>query len=160
MRLQSVAFWMVMVQMMVGGWVSTSRAADEPVNLAQGKTATASGAEGDDYAAAKAVDGDAGTRWSSEFKDDQWIQVDLGSAQKIGKVVLVWEAAFGSEYKIQVSDDAKTWKDVVSVTDGKGGEDAREFSPPVTARYVRMQGIKRSTEWGYSLFEFKVYAAK
>ena len=28
-----------------------------------------------------AVDGDAGTRWSSAFADPQWLQVDLGSSQ-------------------------------------------------------------------------------
>ena len=159
MRLQSIAYWLVLVQVMVWGWVSPSRAADEPVNLAQGKTATASGQEGDNFSAAMAVDGDPQTRWSSQFNDDQWLQIDLGSAQKISKVALMWEAAYGTQYKIQVSEDEKNWKDVASVTDGKGGEVAHEFAP-VMARYVRMQGIKRATEWGYSLFEFKVYAAK
>ncbi|MFE7243309.1 hypothetical protein [Streptomyces sp. NPDC057580] len=27
---------------------------------------------------------------------------------------------------------------------------------PVTARYVRMQGIKRATGWGYSLWRLEV----
>ena len=27
-----------------------------------------------------------------------------------------------------------------------------------TARYVRMSGTERGTAWGYSLWEFKVYA--
>jgi len=27
----------------------------------------------------------------------------------------------------------------------------------VTGRYVKVQGIKRGTGWGYSLYEFEVY---
>ncbi len=158
MKWHSIVFGMVMTQALVWGLISSSQAAEEPVNLAQGKTATASGVQ-EEYAAALAVDGNVETRWSSEFIDEQWLQVDLGSAQKIGKVVLVWETACAAEYKLQVSDDGKTWKDVASVTEGKAGEDVREFTP-VKARFVRMLGSKRGTEWGYSIWEFKVYGVK
>ncbi|MGX1574617.1 hypothetical protein [Cellulosimicrobium funkei] len=44
--------------------------AAEPVNLSQGKPATASSVQGD-YAAARAVDGDLSTRWGSEFAEGQ-----------------------------------------------------------------------------------------
>lgn len=131
----------------------------EETNLAQGKTATSSGNESDDLAPSNAVDGKADTRWSSAFNDDQWLQIDLGQPTKIASIAILWEAAFGTEYKLQVSDDAKQWKDVASVTDGKGGEETRSFDA-VTTRYVRMLGIKRSTEYGYSIWEFRVFAAK
>ena len=36
----------------------------------------------------------------------------LGSVQPVGGVRLNWEASFGKGYKIQVSDDAETWKEV------------------------------------------------
>ncbi len=141
------------------GWLVSPAVAAEAKNLALEKTATASSVESDDYAAKNAVDGKADTRWSSSFNDDQWLQVDLGSPQKIEKITILWEPAYASEYKLQASDDGKEWKDLVWVKDGKGGEETHTFSP-VTTRYVRMLGIKRGTEWGFSIFEFRVFAEK
>src|SRR4051812_34595842 len=43
-------------------------------NVAQGRPATASSQEGGGYSAAAAVDGNTGTRWSSQFSDPQWIR--------------------------------------------------------------------------------------
>ncbi len=48
-------------------------------NFAQGKAATASSTESATFPASNAVDGNAGTRWSSAFSDPQWLEVDLGS---------------------------------------------------------------------------------
>ena len=50
--------------------------------LSQGRPATASSAENATMAAANAVDGNTGTRWSSAFSDPQWIQVDLGADRR------------------------------------------------------------------------------
>ncbi|MFQ6930868.1 MAG: discoidin domain-containing protein [Eubacterium sp.] len=70
-----------------------------------------------------AVDGDIGTRWSSNFADDAWITLDLGKTYKVSKVVFNWEGAYGKAYKIQTSMDGKTWTTVKNVTNGKGGEE-------------------------------------
>ena len=48
-------------------------------NAAQGRPATASSTENATFPASAAVDGNAGTRWSSAFADPQWLQVDLGA---------------------------------------------------------------------------------
>ena len=125
-------------------------------NLAKGKAAIASSVEISERTADKATDGNDSTRWSSERSDDQWISVDLGSAQKIDKVRIQWEVAAAREYDVQVSDDTQMWTTVVHVTDGQGGVDVRQFTP-VTTRYVRMKGIKRTTEYGYSIWEFGVF---
>ena len=126
-------------------------------NLALGKQAAASSCYDADTGAEKAFDGRSDTRWSSQFSDAQWISVDLGSTQSISKVVLKWEAAYGKAYKIQVSGNASDWTDVYSTTNGDGGTDTITFSP-VNARFVRMYGIQRGTDYGYSLWEFEVYA--
>ncbi|SDO18208.1 discoidin domain-containing protein [Actinacidiphila guanduensis] len=65
--------------------------------------------------AVNATDGNAGTRWSSDYADDQWIQVDLGSSVSFDEVVIVWEAAYPKTYTIRVSDDGSTWTDVKTV---------------------------------------------
>lgn len=126
-----------------------------PVNLALKKPATAYSYIGGNKADA-AFDGDAGTRWESEFTDPQWIYVDLGSNNTVSGVRLNWEVASGKAYKIQVSADASNWKDVYDQPNGAGGIENISFSP-VTAKYVRMFGTARNTPYGYSLWEFEVY---
>ncbi|MFJ3772712.1 discoidin domain-containing protein [Streptomyces sp. NPDC090075] len=130
-----------------------AHAADAP--LSQGRTATASSVENAGTAAANAVDGDTGTRWSSAFSDDQWLQVDLGATATVSQVVLNWETAYGKDYKVQISADGSNWTDLQSVTGGDGGTDTLTVSGQ--GRYVRMLGVHRATQWGYSLWEFQVY---
>ncbi|MER5525361.1 discoidin domain-containing protein [Streptomyces sp. NPDC002677] len=130
-----------------------AQAADAP--LSQGKTATASSEENGGTAAANAVDGNTGTRWSSAFTDDQWLQVDLGATATVSQVVLNWETAYGKDYKLQISANGSSWTDLTSVTGGDGGTDTLAVSGQ--GRYVRMQGVHRATQYGYSLWEFQVF---
>ena len=127
-------------------------------NIALYKAATASSLENSGYPATNAFDGNLSTRWSSAYSDPQWIQVDLGATYNISEVVLYWETAYGKSYQIQVSPDANTWTTIYSTTNGLGGtEDLTGLSG--TGRYVRMYGTARGTQWGYSLWEFQVFAA-
>ncbi|MEV6492214.1 discoidin domain-containing protein [Actinoplanes sp. NPDC051633] len=123
--------------------------------LSQNKPVTASSAEGDGWAATYAVDGNTGTRWSSQFSDPQWIRVDLGATATITQVVLRWEAAFGRAYQIQTSPDGSAWTTVHTVTNGAGGTETLNLTG--SGRYVRMNGTARGTGYGYSLWEFQVY---
>ncbi|WP_424528093.1 discoidin domain-containing protein [Sphaerisporangium viridialbum] len=123
-------------------------------NAAQGKTATASSTENAGTPASAAVDGNAGTRWSSAASDPQWLQVDLGASATICQVVLTWEAAYGKSFQIQVSGNASTWTTVYSTTTGTGGTQTLDVTG--TGRYVRVYGTARGTAYGYSLWEFAV----
>ncbi|MFF7446641.1 MULTISPECIES: discoidin domain-containing protein [unclassified Streptomyces] len=132
-------------------------AAAADANLSQGRTVTASSNENAGTAAAYAVDGDTGTRWSSAATDDQWLQVDLGTSATLSQVVINWETAYGKDYKIQTSADAGTWTDLRTVTGGDGGTDTLTVSGQ--GRYVRLQGLHRATQWGYSVWEFQVFGS-
>ncbi|MFI0718251.1 discoidin domain-containing protein [Streptomyces sp. NPDC021224] len=123
--------------------------------LSQGKTATASSSENASFTAPMAVDGNTGTRWSSGFTDPQWLQVDLGASHTISQVVLNWETAAGKSFQIQTSNDGTNWTSVYSTTAGTGGTQTLNVSG--TGRYVRMYGTARTTQYGYSLWEFQVY---
>jgi hypothetical protein len=112
--------------------------------------------DGQSYPAAYAADGDPGTRWSSEFSDPQWLMVDLGTVQVVTQVELAWEAAYGKAYRIEVSVDEQTWREVYKTQNGKGGAEVIRFAP-IGARWVRLTGTKRATEFGYSLWEMKVF---
>ncbi|GAA2355303.1 DUF1996 domain-containing protein [Dactylosporangium salmoneum] len=140
------------------GWFATgplhSATADEKP-LSQGKPATASSTEGRGYPASAAVDGDAGTRWSSAFADPQWLQVDLGAPATLGRVVLNWERAYATAFTLQISSDATTWTQVYATQSGTGGKQTIPVAG--TARYVRLTGTARATGYGYSLWEFQVF---
>ncbi|MEZ0092187.1 family 20 glycosylhydrolase [Streptacidiphilus sp. EB129] len=127
-----------------------------PGDLAQGRPTTASSVETPDFPPGNATDGNPTTRWSSLYTDPTWLQVDLGSVQTVNRVVLAWEAAYGKDYQIQMSDDGSTWTTLYTRTNGTGGtETLTGFTG--TGRYIRMYGTQRGTSWGYSLYEFEVF---
>ena len=138
-----------------GARQAAAASCDTGTNLALNKTATASSIEGAGTPASAAVDGNTGTRWSSQFSDPQWLQVDLGSTQSICEVVLNWETAAGKAYQIQTSNDGSTWTSIYSTTTGTGGTETLNVSG--SGRYIRMYGTARTTGYGYSLWEFSVY---
>ncbi len=119
-------------------------------NLARNASTTASSVE-KDFNANLAIDGNSGTRWSSQFNDNEAITVDLGAVFLINRVILNWETAYGEVYNIQVSTDNATWTTIYQETNSNGGIDSLAMSG--TGRYVRM----RATPYGYSLYEFEIY---
>jgi len=125
-------------------------------NIALNKTAAASSTENASFPAQNAADGNTATRWSSAFADPQWLEVDLGSTQSICGVTLNWEAAYATAFSIQTSDDNSTWTNIYSTTTGTGG--TQNLSVSGSGRYIRMLGTARATQWGYSLWEFQVFA--
>jgi hypothetical protein len=124
-------------------------------DLAYNKTAFASSSQAGTPAAA--FDGNTGTRWGSNFDDDEYIGVDLGAQKTVGAVSFIWQSAYAQAFDVQVSNDMANWTTVYSTTTGTGGVENIAFTP-VQARYVRMLGLKRATVFGYSLYEFYVYA--
>ncbi|WP_327130903.1 discoidin domain-containing protein [Streptomyces sp. NBC_01343] len=132
-----------------------SAAQAAPVLLSQGRPVTASGQENAGTPASAAVDGDNATRWSSQFADPQWIQVDLGAPARLSQVVLRWETAYAKAYRIELSTDGAGWSTAYSTTAATGGVATHDITG--TARYVRVYGTQRATQWGYSLFEFQVF---
>jgi hypothetical protein len=123
-------------------------------NIALNRPVTCSSIENAGTPCASAVDGNAGTRWSSAFSDPQWIDVDLGANYNINHVTLTWEAAYGKAFSIQTSTDNTTWTSIYSTTTGTGGTQSLALTG--TGRYIRMYGTARGTAYGYSLWEFAV----
>lgn len=113
-------------------------AASSSNDLAAGTTATASSDDGNP--ASNAVDGNPRTRWSSAYQDNQWIQVDFGSATSFDQVAIDWEQAYARDYTIQVSNDGATWTTVKSV------------SNVITQVMISVNGVPvfcRGGNWGY-----------
>ncbi|TXS49622.1 discoidin domain-containing protein [Streptomyces sp. OR43] len=136
-------------------FVPSTSASAAPSLLSQGRTVTTSSQENGGTPATAAVDGDNGTRWSSAFSDPQWIKVDLGSTASVSQIALKWENAYAKSYRIEFSTDDSTWSTAYSTTTSPGGTETLNVSG--NARYVRLTGTTRATQYGYSLWEFQVF---
>ncbi|MEV4424175.1 beta-N-acetylglucosaminidase domain-containing protein [Streptomyces sp. R-07] len=126
-------------------------------DLARAATASSSGDETPDFPAASAVDGDPATRWSSPAQDGAWWQLELPQPARIGQVVLHWQDAYASRYRVQVSADGRVWRTAASVADGRGGRESVRMDAADT-RFLRVQGETRATRFGYSLWSVETYA--
>jgi len=114
--------------------------------------ATSSAVENPGMAAGQAIDGNPATRWASRFEDGAWIQFDFGAKTQVGYMKLQWENSYGKEYALRVSDDGQNWRELRHVSGSKGGTE-EFFNLGMHARYLRLQGIARASQYGYSLFE-------
>ncbi|MFC9684045.1 beta-N-acetylglucosaminidase domain-containing protein [Streptomyces sp. NPDC056948] len=126
-------------------------------DLARTGTARSSGDETPDFPASAANDGDPQTRWSSPVDDGAWWQVELPRPARLGQVVLRWQDAHPSAYRVQVSADGRRWRTAATVRDGRGGRESVRMDER-DVRFVRVQGDKRATRFGYSLWSAEAYA--
>ena len=131
-------------------------------NLATGATATA-GRE--TLSASHAVDGNPGTRWSSEggAADQHWITVDLKEKYAISSIKLSWEAACPKNYYLKASTDGTHFYPIghyttVPAVSGNGSVYETYTIPSgVEARYLQMYSVENNTNWGTSIWEFEAY---
>lgn len=130
---------------------------EEKVKIVKALSSSVQDSNENELAADFAVDGKKETRWSSAFEDPQWLSVELDGQTSVRAVKIKWEAASAKVYKIQVSGDGNTWKDVADISDGKSDEERMITFKPVKAKYIRVHGEQRNGEWGYSIWELEVY---
>ena len=133
-----------------------------PVNLAQGKPATASTVQKDSqvhHKAENAVDGNPATRWCARNAEaNQWWQVDLQKPEAITGCKIVWEQNGKKyDYTIEGSADGQQWKTLVdkSNNDLRTQEQEHKFTAD-GIRYVRVKvsGLQQGS-WS-SFYEFEV----
>ncbi|WP_457028593.1 DUF1996 domain-containing protein [Kitasatospora sp. P5_F3] len=139
----------------LGSATQQATAADSLIS--QSRPVVASSIETTSTPAGAVVDGDNSTRWASEWSDPQWIRIDLGGNASISRVELLWEVAYASGYRLEVSPDAVNWSTVYSTANATGGSQTVNLA--ATGRYLRLFGTARATGYGYSLYEFKVFGS-
>ena len=146
--------------------VTTDPAAN--ANLARGK-ATSESSHVQTYASGNAVDGDANSYWESANNAfPQWLQVDLGSAMSVARVVLKlppsssW-ATRTQTLSIQGSTDGATFGSLAgsagrTFDPATGNQVAISFSA-ATVRYVRINVTANSGWPAGQVGELEVYSA-
>ncbi|MRR11556.1 PEGA domain-containing protein, partial [bacterium] len=126
------------------------------VNLALGKSFSASHYESSYYAPGKAGDGSTSTRWWSNNNGysgtTEWLSVNLASTFNISRVEVAWYSTYyASEFRVYTSMDGSTWTQVYSTTSGTSGTSTVTFSSR-NARYVQLEcrrtGGGRNTGYG------------
>lgn len=124
-------------------------------------SASASSIEHSGKPAANAIDGDSNTRWSSQFANPQWLALDLGGSYTVSRVLLDWEAASSAKYDIQIADAAQgPWQTIKTVQNGLSQNHRIDdiTGLAASARFVRIYSYTRTTQYGVSLWEARVFA--
>ncbi|GAA4445129.1 discoidin domain-containing protein [Phytohabitans houttuyneae] len=135
-------------------------------DLAAGRPASASSQNGG-FVAANAVDNNGGTYWEGvNGAFPQWLQVDLGTAASVNRVVLRLPAGWGARTQtlsVQGSANGSTFTTLVAsagrVFDPASGNTVTLTFPATSARYVRVT-VTANTGWpAAQLAAVEVYAA-
>ncbi|MEU1366823.1 discoidin domain-containing protein [Streptomyces sp. NPDC005803] len=139
-------------------------AAESSVNLAAGRTLTASSYT-QTYVAAHANDGNVASYWESRNGDlPQWIQADLGSSVRVDRVVLRlpdgWETR-SQTLKIQGSSNGSDFTDLTQSQaysfSPTAGESATIAFDATTTRYVRVLVSANTVQPGAQVSELEIY---
>jgi chitosanase len=126
------------------------------VLLSKGRPVVASAVSGVGHDAARAVDGYVGTRWATETAGSQWLRIDLGQAQDVNQVRLRWQDAYAKAYRVQLSADGASWRDLYRTAAGDGGtDDLKRLAG--SGRYLRVLALQQAAKGGYSLYEVQVF---
>ncbi|NBD22993.1 endo-beta-N-acetylglucosaminidase [Paenibacillus sp. T1] len=134
-------------------------------NLALNKTATASSACASAEGGTFAFDGSLKTKWCANAgSGPHWVMSDLGADYAITDFALS-HAELGGEavsmntydYKIQLSDDKSTWRDVVDIRGNTKGRTEHTIDLS-EARYVRLWVTKptSTTDNAARIYEFEI----
>ena len=107
------------------------------VNVAAGKTATAS-SSATGAAASLATDGDAATSWTAgDPSTGSWLQVDLGARYDLTGSSLTFPQLAGYQYRVETSDDGIVWDTAFTHSDTASVGESDD-SWVGTGRYVRV----------------------
>ena len=138
----------------------------EMPNLAENATAVASSDDGEN-SAEKAIDGDEGTMWRTEYiqdptvtdeeKANENITLSWNSPKTFDTVKVKWGGGYMKGYKLQTSDDGETWTDMYEVTSGIASEYRNiRLKEAVTTSHLRLQGITFGA-YCFEIYEIQIY---
>lgn len=118
------------------------------------------GPHGIGYPTEYATDLNPDTYWAADFPP-QWLAVDLGQVQAISAVRVT--NYFGDSrhyhYRVEVSTDGEKWREVAAKLDDQlatAEGDLHRFDP-CPARYVRVEMLYNSSNYGQHIAELAVY---
>jgi hypothetical protein len=94
--------------------------------------------------------------WMSAGSGEEWVYVDLGAPCDFDRIVLSWIAR-AAEGSLQVSDDARNWRDIQALPNNTGSTDDIKLIQSARGRYVRVLMCRPTSPYGYILSEIEIY---
>ena len=85
--------------------------------------------------------------------------MDMQDAYLVTDIEIDWETASAADYEVQISPNGEIWNTLQSVSD-KTGKRTDKFRVSGMGRYLRIYCTRRSTVWGYSIFELRAFGEK
>ncbi|MDX3235068.1 CARDB domain-containing protein [Streptomyces sp. ME03-5709C] len=144
---------------------TASDAAAADVNLALGRPATAGGSHGE-YPAGNTTDGTQASYWEGPAGSfPQWVQVDLGAARDVDRIVLKLPSAWETRTQtlsLQGSTDGSSFTTLAAsagrvFNPAQANTVAVDLASPAEARYVRVN-VTGNTGWNAAqLSELEVH---
>lgn len=131
-------------------------------NLALGRSAYSSSNESSSFLPGKANDGNNSTRWSSQISSNlgaQWWWTTFSSPQSINQIVINWEAAYASAYRVYWYSDSSCQNVISSAsrTRSSAGTDTVNISL-ASVRCVAVYMTQRAPRMNnYSIWEVSIY---
>lgn len=127
------------------GLITVSNFANtEKVNLALGKSVSASSSVAASESAEKAVDGKTNTKWCANSGSTHTLTIDLGKVDTVTDIVIKHSEAGGEaasmntkEYRVLTSVDGSNYKEVVKVKNNTAGVTTDRI-PVTKAKYVKL----------------------
>src|SRR5690606_36503788 len=80
-----------------------------PGNVAMGATVRASSIEGPSTPVTAVNDESHDTRWASETRDEQWLEIDLDQPHRINQIAIHWETASAATYSVSARTPDGEW---------------------------------------------------
>lgn len=94
---------------------------------------------------------------SSNNSNNDYLMVDLGEERSVSKVVVNWQGQnWATGFDVQISLDRTDWDTVKEVRGNSTAISEVTLDTPVTARYVKIQGVSRNTNY-YAISELEVF---
>lgn len=161
-RLRTLTLAAATAALLTASFLSTASAAPQAeTQLSEtGWSASASTNSAAADAPANAIDGNTGTRYSSDAVQapGMWFQINLGSSQNVNQIRLDsgnWPGDYAVGYNVEVSTNGSGF---TSVATGSGSSSVETISfAPQTAQYIRVVLTAPSTGPWWSIAEFTAY---
>ncbi|MBR3087050.1 MAG: discoidin domain-containing protein [Kiritimatiellae bacterium] len=129
-------------------------------DIARGRPVEVSSSESGGLGGGNVTDGDDTTRWSSAHDDpESTATIDLGAEYALYGAEIVWENSFAARYALERSGNGRDWRPIGGERSGHAGPQRLDFGGE-RARYVRMRALEKATQYGVSIFSWRVFGRK
>ncbi|GAB4265431.1 MAG: hypothetical protein Kow0092_17710 [Deferrisomatales bacterium] len=133
------------------------RSPAEGRNEARTATVTASGSDGEAFAAAHAADGRLDTCWRQSAGSSAWVTVDLGRRSRVDEVSIWWRDYFSPSsevaFEVLASADGSRWEPAKV----EGGDDRVAARVKLDDDSIRYLKILLEGDEGYQICEVEVF---